>query len=547
MLASPAVPGFLAVALLLLAAAQAPAPSARAEAAAVVFPSSGAASAQPAFLRGVTALHNFQYEDADEAFREAQGLDRDFALAYWGQAMAYNQTLWLNQDLDMARQILQRLAPTAEARATKAKTDRERGFLAALEALIGPGEKGARDHAYAEAMGRLAAAFPEDLEVLSFQALALMGTAVRSPALFRDGGDDKHQHALVGSSTQKQVAAILDKVLARKPHHPGALHYLIHNYDDPDHARLALPAARGYAKVAAESSHALHMPAHIFVQLGMWPEAAASDEHSFRASENWVKRKKLPPSMRDFHSLSWLLYESLQRGRYQRAREALEILGPVVKEAPAARLKSVLSDMRARYVVETRSYAELAAATNFDTTGELFAIGLSAARHSDGTKAAMALAELGRRAGGRSGGGRSLDVAVMEKELDAVMAVMAGRGADAITRLQEAVALERELPPPLGPPRPIKPASELFGEILLELGRPREAAAQFEAALARWSNRSPALLGLGRAHAALGDPAAARSAYQRFLANWSQADPGLPELEEAQRFRGAASQPRGQP
>ena len=147
--------------------------------------------------------------------------------------MAYNQTLWLNQDVEMSRQILQRLAPTAEARAAKAKTDRERGFLAALEVLFGPGEKDARDRAYAEAMGRLAAAFPDDLEVLCFHALALMGTAVRSPALFGDGGDDKHQHALVGSDTQKQVAAILEKVLARQPHHPGALHYLIHNYDDP--------------------------------------------------------------------------------------------------------------------------------------------------------------------------------------------------------------------------------------------------------------------------------------------------------------------------
>ena len=114
--------------------------------------------------------------------------------------------------------------------------------------------------------------------------------------------------------------------------------------------------------------------------------------------------------------------------------------------------------------------------------------------------------------------------------------MVAGRGEEAIARMQEAVALERELPPPMGPPRPIKPASELFGEILLELGRPREAVAQFEASLGRWPNRSPALLGLGRAHAALGDKAAARSAYRRFLANWSQADPGLPELQEARRF-----------
>src|SRR5262249_39647286 len=165
------------------------------------------------------------------------------------------------------------------------------------------------DRAYAEAMGRLAAAHPDDLEARTFHALALMGTAVRSPALFGSRDDDLHQHALVGSEVQKQAAAILEGVLKVDPEHPGALHYLIHDYADPEHARLALPAARAYARVAPESSHALHMPAHVFLQLGMWAEAAASDEASYRASEAWAARKKLGVGMHDYHSLSWLLYE----------------------------------------------------------------------------------------------------------------------------------------------------------------------------------------------------------------------------------------------
>ena len=139
----------------------------------VRFPNSGAPAAQAPFLRGVTALHNFQYEDAVAAFREAQGVDRDFAMAYWGEAMAYNQTLWLNQDADQARQILLRLGPTPEARAVKARTDREKGLVRAIELLFGTGERAARDRAYAGAMGRLAAAYPDDLEVLTFHALAM--------------------------------------------------------------------------------------------------------------------------------------------------------------------------------------------------------------------------------------------------------------------------------------------------------------------------------------------------------------------------------------
>jgi tetratricopeptide (TPR) repeat protein len=213
-----------------------------------------------------------------------------------------------------------------------------------------------------------------------------------------------------------------------------------------------------------------------------------------------------------------------------------DTVADAVRETGAARFKALQSDMRARYVMETRSFAELATARDFGTSGELFVIGVSAVRMGTPNAPDMVLAELKRRAGAPGSGSRQLDVAVMEKEMAAVMAVASGRPADAIARMQEAIALERELPPPMGPPRPLKPASELFGEILLEMGQPREAAAELDRALARWPNRSAALLGRARAAAALGDRDTARSYYKRLLANWKTADPALPELKEARGF-----------
>jgi tetratricopeptide (TPR) repeat protein len=207
-----------------------------------------------------------------------------------------------------------------------------------------------------------------------------------------------------------------------------------------------------------------------------------------------------------------------------------------VAETGASRLKALQSEMRARYVMETGAYQDLAGVVDFATTSELFAIGVSAARRGDAVLAERAAAELKRRAGSREGHSFKSDAAVMEKELLALIAQWGGRSEEALLRIREAVALERDLPPPLGPPRPIKPATELYGEILLEQGRPREAAAEFERALARWPNRSRGHLGLARATSALGDKAAARKHAERFLANWRRADADLPELKEIRGF-----------
>ena len=288
-----------------------------ASAAAFVGASSQAQDARVLYERGLAALHLFEYEDANDAFLQAQRADPGFAMGYWGEAMTYNQTLWRKEDVAAARQALARLAPSPAARAAKAANMTEKGLLAAVDLLFGDGDAAARHRQYAEAMARVHAADPADPDVASLYALALLGTMSRSLIGHGDNADvhEGRTQGLAGSQVQSRVSAILGAVLKSHPEHAGALHYLIHNDDDPEHARLALDAARTLTRIAPDSSHARHMPSHVFLQLGMWRDAEAADRSAFAASQAWVTRRNLGPAVRNYHALAWLQYALLQRGR----------------------------------------------------------------------------------------------------------------------------------------------------------------------------------------------------------------------------------------
>ena len=493
---------------------------------------SGSADAQAAFLRGLTALHFFEFEDANDAFREAARIDPSFAMAYWGEAMTYHQTLWRNENVLEARRALARLAPTPAARIAKARTPKEQALLGAVDILFGEGDSAARRAGYADAMGQLHAREPGDPDVASLYALALLGTMSRS-LIGSSDAHEGHSQALAGSDTQTRVATVLDGVLRSHPEHPGALHYLLHNYDDPGHATLAAAAARKLATLAPPSSHALHMPAHIFFQLGLWHDAALSDRAAFAESDAWVRRKKLDKALRSYHALSWLQYELLQLGRYREARATINELAPVVNASGQLGLLSDLSSMRARYVIESADWTLMANADKFGNVNELFALGMSAARAGDAGRAERARRGLAERARDPREGDLRPAIEIMELELAAAIAHAAGRVDEAVRTLQAAAEREASLPAPLGLPAPIKPAPELLGEVLVAAGRPAEAVPLFEQALRRNPNRSLSVLGLARASAAAGNADAARRQYAALIANFDNADADLPQLQEA--------------
>jgi len=500
----------------------------------VEFQTSGSPAAQTPFLRGLAALHSFWYEEALEAFRESTKADPDFMMGYWGEAMAHNHPLWSEQDLNAARQVIAKIKDTPKL------TDRERAYLNAVKLLFGEGDKRARDAAYSAAVEKIYRAYPEDLDAAAFYSLSLLGLV---------GPGDK------GYRLQAQAGAIALAIYEKNPNHPGAAHYIIHAFDDPDHAILALPAARRYADIAPEAHHARHMPSHIFLQLGMWPEAAASNESAWESSDNWMKRKKLPLSVRDYHSLHWLLYAYLQQGRYSKAEQLLKLMKQVMSESTydnklrPGYYENNYANMAAAFIVETERW---------DLATELFPVDKTPAP-SDQTPGAghkMHGAATPTDTVRNSSAGRTLptfirafsaairgsnDVPsslseIRELQVKAVIASLQNDHTKVIEMMKKATTLEEQSSPPSGPPSLIKPTHELFGELLLRAGKRVEAAAQFQTALLRQPNRARSLLGAARAAQQSGDPAKAAMIYLKFQQQWNQADEGLPELREARSF-----------
>ena len=456
------------------------------------FPNSGAAEAQAAFLTGMKALHSFEFEHAGEAFREAQAIDPEFALAYWGEALSYNHPLWAEQDRLAAHTALAGYASTPEDRATRTPSGRERGLIEAVDVLYGSGDKLSRDNAYSDVMRHLHETYPEDDEIATLYALSLLGTVRRG---------DK------GFGRQVRAGAIAMEVFARNPKHPGAAHFIIHAFDDPEHAILALPAAKVYAEIAPAAPHALHMPSHIFVQLGMWEGVVASNDASYRAALELVERKGLPRGRSEFHALQWYHYGQLQLGNEERAQWALDEAFRTLEAFPGKRVRRGTMRMLARHTLETERWSEFDHGILTDADRRHAALqlaaGLSAAYTGNLDAAETALANIKdarqRLVGTASTAWRARIVAVEEKELEAALASARGDDDAAEAFLVEAAALEAELNAPSGPPSPMKPAHEMYGEFLLERGRMEEAAVQFSKALERTPNRTRSVQGLKHA------------------------------------------------
>jgi len=476
----------------------------------IEFAVSGKSQAQPAFKKGLLLLHSFEYDDAAEAFAEARKIDPAFVMAYWGEAMTYNHTLWRTQDYDGANNILSRLAPSPEERMTKAKTELEKDFINGINILYGKGNKAERDSTYAMYMSSLYKKYPGNQEVAAFYSLSLIGWGVngRQTKLF------------------EQAATIAKEVLEKNPQHPGALHYVIHAYDDPDHAKAALSVADKYSVVAPDAGHALHMPTHTYLALGLWDKVVSSNVESWTATKQRKARKKLDNNALGYHSFHWLEYGYLQLGQKEKALSMVDSMKQFCATLPSPAARAHVTYLKTTYLAETGDYAGPVSDISFPLndlniltrTEDYFVRGMNAYMNKD--EAAMdkiiqqvageRLIEEAKVSGNglRVCGNINPSMAtrsdlekteVMELQLKAMRAWLKTDMTTTEEFLKKATQLEAASSYAYGPPVVVKPSFEMYGEWLLEVNRPADALTQFELSLKAAPNKTLSLNGKAEA------------------------------------------------
>lgn len=465
----------------------------------VNFPVTGSDQSRACFERGVGMLHNFWFEESRDQFRNCTKADPKFLMGYWGEAMTWNYPLWNQVWPDEAKPVLAKIGDTSKL------TPRERSYIDAARVLYGSGSKKERERAYSLAMEKIYKAYPDDLEAATFYSLSLIALDSRAVP------------------NRMKAGAVAFDVYGKNPNHPGAAHYIIHAFDDPDHAILALPAARRYAEIAPESHHALHMPSHIFVQLGMWDDTVKSNEKSWAASIAWQKRTKRPIGVRDHHSQYWLAYGYLQQGRFDDAWKIYDQKkADLIESQGAGDVFRYWGDLTAMLIIETQKWDRAATAFQEPTVIRR-ASGTEHAHTPNSQERAvtafgkgMAAAHLGQpiqpyldelaqvqtmeeQKKSPVNVGRAKAQALM---LEAAAAAHQKDYGTATAKAKAATTEEEKDEAPSGPPDLIQPTHELYGEILLAAGKPNEAAAAFRKSLERQPNRRRSVAGLAKARQA---------------------------------------------
>jgi tetratricopeptide (TPR) repeat protein len=499
----------------------------------VDFPISCKPPVQAEFNRAVAILHSFWYERARTEFEKVTADDPACAMGYWGVAMTYWHPLWGPPDKE---ELEKGFAAAQKAESLHAGTEREREYVAAISAYYRDGQKynpHQRAVAYEKKMEKLYQGYPKDVEAACFYALSLDAAALPSDKTY---------------ANQRKAGDILEKVFKDHPDHPGAAHYIIHSYDYPALAAKALPAAQRYASIAPAAAHALHMPSHIFTRLGLWQDSIHSNLASIAAARQALQRGQ--EGLDDeLHAMGFLSYAYLQRGEYQAAQGVLhELHGMATTEKTdePGGVGGKEAEMAVQMALERHDWKQAAQIPVPEHAGAgtkakvYWARAIGSARSGDIQEARKAVEKLQslydhELAEDRSGQGLH-DGEVELEEARAWLAQAEGKPQQArglmraIAEKAEAGKAEELLYPP------VLPAREQLGDLLLVQKQPKEAFAEYQAALRDAPNRFDGIYGAARAAELSGNKATAKTYFAELVKLGDHADPGLPELEQARAF-----------
>ena len=499
----------------------------------VSFETSCAPAVKDAFNHAVAELHSFWFPEARAGFEGVLKADPACAMAYWGIAL----TQWGNPfaGLRAPAAIAAGKAAIDKGQATGSPTPRERGYINAVAGLFSnadPGTQRARVLAYEKATETVAAQNPADIEARIFWALAITQTALPTDKSF---------------AQNLRSAEILEPLYKKMPNHPGLAHYIIHTYDVPTLADKALPAARAYAEIAPAVPHALHMPSHTFTRVGLWKESVATNIKSAAEAE------KTNGTGEALHALDYETYAYLQMAQDAQAKAVLEHAVKANAAAPTSPGPAgggantfALAAIPARYAMERLQWAEAMALTpqpapNTPYTEAItrFARAVGAARAGKPAEAAADIARL------REIHDREIEmkdaywaeqVDIQRRVAEAWVAFAGGQKDEGITLLRAAADAEDLTDKSAVTPGPLAPARELYGFMLLESGRAKEALVAFEAVAKKEPNRFLALYGAGKAAEATKQPVKAKGYYRQIVKICAEAAADRPELVYARKM-----------
>jgi tetratricopeptide (TPR) repeat protein len=481
------------------------APTATEKLGSVHLATSCAPAVTPRFDRAVALLHSFEFGAAMRAFNEVLASDSTCAMAHWGVAMSR----WSNPMAPANRPSAQLIlggAAADDARAASAKvSDRERMYIAAVAELYRDFERvgqPARVAAYERAMDALATKYPADTEAKIFHAIALTASAPPTDKSY---------------ANQRKAAAILEPIFAKQPRHPGVAHYLIHTYDVPALAPQAVAAARRYAAIAPSAAHALHMPSHTFTRIGQWKASVETNRRSYDVA---ITDGSIAEAL---HASDYAIYALLQMRRDSAAKAIVDRLPSLVARfdpnaiggaAPGSAGVFAIAAIPARFALERRAWAEAAAlqpsASAFPWTEAMtyFARAIGATHNGDLRRAASAidsLAAIRVRLVAKGEPYWAEQVAIQHLVARGWLDLAQQRTDDALAHLREAATRESATEKSATTPGPLAPARESLGDLLLALGRSKEALAEYRATLETEPNRYRALEGAMQAAKASGD------------------------------------------